>query len=351
MSLTKEDIIKEDCKEATDNSLKLLKGLKEQTMLITGGTGFMGKWLSEMCTFLNDKHDYNIKLFLLSSNANIFSNNFKHISLREDIVLIERDIRSLLDISDEINFIIHTAASPDNRFHASDPIKTIEVIVNGTKSILEYATRLPELKKVLNISSGHVYGTQPWNLDNISENDYFGFDPSSLVSTYPEAKRLAETICTAYRNQHRLPIVNARPFAFIGPYQLLDRPWAINNFIRDSLRGGPIRILGDGETVRSYMYPSDMALWILTILVKGSNGANYNIGSPYGVTLKELAEIIASNFSSSPEIILNFSNNKNLKSTKFVPDISSAQKLGLNIKTDLDNAIKKTIMWNQTQIK
>ena len=169
-----------------------------------------------------------------------------------------------------------------------------------------------------------------------------------LGSIYPEAKRLAETICTAYRNQHRLPIVNVRPFAFIGPYQLLDRPWAINNFIRDSLRGGPIRILGDGKTVRSYMYPSDMALWILTILTKGSNGASYNIGSPYGVTLKELAEIIADNFSNSPEIILNFSNNKNFKTTKFVPDVSLAQKeLGLKLNVDLSKAIERTIQWNQ----
>lgn len=347
MSLSRRDIIQEDCCEAIQHSISLLKPIKDETLLITGGTGFMGSWLSEMVAFLNDNHDFGTKLFLLSNNANNFKIQSAHIALRDDVTIIEQDIRGLIDISNDINWIIHAAASPDNRIHTSDPIKTIEVIVDGTRSILEYATRLPELKKILNISSGQVYGNQPWKLDNLSENQFFNLDPSSLGSIYPEAKRLAETICTAYRTQHRLPIVNTRPFAFIGPYQYLDRPWAINNFIRDSLRGGPIRINGNGETIRSYMYPSDMALWILTILLKGTNGASYNIGSPHGVTLKELAEIIASKFNNSPEIILNFSNNKNFKTTKFVPNISHTQKLGLDIKINLDKAIERTILWNQ----
>ncbi len=67
----------------------------------------------------------------------------------------------------------------------------------------------------------------------------------------------------------KLPVVTARPFAFIGPYQGLDKPWAVNNFLRDALLGVPIRILGDADTVRSYMYPSDMAFWLLAILAEG----------------------------------------------------------------------------------
>ena len=60
---------------------------------------------------------------------------------------------------------------------------------------------------------------QPWELKGIPENFIGGMDCSALNSAYPESKRIAETICSVYRNQQRLPIVNARPFAFIGPYQ------------------------------------------------------------------------------------------------------------------------------------
>jgi nucleoside-diphosphate-sugar epimerase len=345
---TNSDIIRQDCDHIAHGSTHLLNPLKNSCMLITGGTGFMGTWLAEMVSYLNDAHDFHIRLMLLSSRASNFTARVPQIALRSDVKLIERDIRNLRDLAEDVNWVIHAAANPDSRHHASDPQRTVEVIVNGTSSVLEYATRLPDLRMFLNVSSGNVYGAQPWDLSGLSEDSFGGLDCSSLNATYAEAKRIGETLCTIYRNQHRLPLVNARPFAFIGPYQLLDRPWAINNFIRDSLRGGPIRILGDGETVRSYMYPADMAWWILNILVRGRTGSSYNIGSPQGVTLNQLAEKIATKFPHPPKILSGLSSDERMKRTKFVPDISLAQKsLGLKLKVDLDTAIQRTIQWNK----
>lgn len=224
----------------------------------------------------------------------------------------------------------------------------MDVIVKGTESVLMAATRLPNLQKFLNISSGLVYGSQPLELETIPESFRGTLDFASIGSAYAEAKRMGETLCAVYRNQHRLPIVNARPFAFISPYQLLDRPSAINNFIRHSLLGEPIRILGDGETVRSYMYPSDMAFLLLSILVQGTVGLSYNVGSPYGVTLRQLAEKIADHFPLRPKIISRVAEDSNSNNSKFVPDIFLAQKtLGLSVKVDIETAIKRTISWNR----
>jgi dTDP-glucose 4,6-dehydratase len=170
-----------------------------------------------------------------------------------------------------------------------------------------------------------------------------------LPST-PKAKRLAETLCVAYRNQHRLPIVNARPFAFVGPYQLLDRPWAINNFIRDALQGGPIRIQGDGETVRSYMYGSDMAWWLLRILVRGAVGASYNVGSSRGVTLAQLAEMVAGGLPKRPRVLLGVSPVQRLHRSRLVPDVGLAQDtLGLKQTVDLETALRRTIWWHESR--
>lgn len=342
------DIIHKDCEQVTANSVDLLSALRGQCILITGGTGFVGTWLAELIAFLNDNHNFSTQLILLSGRANNYSAKAPHLAIRNDITLIERDIRSVVDIPDEVGWIIHAAGNPDNRLHASDPLRTIHVIVKGTDTILEAATRLPDLKKFLNISSGLVYGSQPWELEAIPETFMGNLDCDSISSAYAEAKRMGETLCAVYRNQHRLPIINARPFAFIGPYQLLDRPWAINNFIRDSLLGGPIRILGDGETVRSYMYPSDMAWWLLRILVQGTSGTSYNVGSPHGVTLQELAEKIAGHFPVRPKILSRLSSDKSLRRSKFVPDVNLAKNtLDLCINVDLDSAIKRTIMWNR----
>lgn len=342
------DLLEQDCASVVNNRLGPLAPLKNQCLLVTGGTGFVGTWIAQMVAFLNDHHKFNTRLVLLSRNADAFHAKAPHLAERGGVVLVKRDVRTLVELNPDVNWIIHAAATPDNRIHASDPLRVIDAIVNGTRSVLEAASRLPALKKVLYISSGLVTGAQPPYAETAPETQYAGVDCSHFTGAYVESKRMAETVCAAYRSQHRLPIVTARPFAFVGPYQLLDRPWAVNNFLRDSLAGGPIRIQGDGETVRSYLYPSDMAFWLLSILVQGKVGASYNVGSARGVELKQLAQIIAGHFPTPLPIVCNDAKHKDGGQTRFVPDIALAQKtLGLEVTVDLETAIQRTLVWNR----
>lgn len=348
MNKTAKELIQSDCNEVLADNAQTLYDLKGQCLLITGGTGFMGTWLAEMITFLNDHYNFNTKIILLSESAHNFSGKAPLLAMRKDIVLLTRGITSVVELPEEVTMIIHGAANPDNRLHASDPLNTAQTIVNGTSALLAAASRLPNLKKLMNVSSGLIYGSQPFTVDGIAENYTGGPDCSSVGSAYAEGKRFAETLCSIYRNQYKMPIVNVRPFAFVGPYQLLDRPWAINNFLHDSLLGGPIRILGDGETIRSYMYPSDMAYWLLKILLAGIVGQSYNIGSPYGITLRKLANKIASIFPENPEIVCSGLNSGQGHRSVFVPDVTLVQQtLGLKLSVDIDEAIKRTILWNK----
>jgi len=343
------NIVCQDCENALAGKTDLLKALRNETVLITGGTGFFGTWLAEMISRLNDVHKFGCRLVLMARRPNLFHEKAPHLAKRPDIVLVSQDTCRLMELPPETSYVIHAAASPDSRLHASDPLQTIDTIVNGTNSVLAAATRLPALKKIMLVSSGLVYGAQPWEMPAIPESFMGSIDCSAAISAYVEAKRVSETIAAAYRSQHRLPITTVRPFAFIGPYQLMDRPWAINNFIRDGLRGGPIRILGDGTSVRSYMYPGDMAFWLLRILVDGVTGRSYNLGSPAGITLKELAEKVAACFPKSIDIECRFLTNEVARRSRLVPDISLAgQELGLSITVDLMTAIRRTILWNQT---
>ena len=345
--------VRSDCAEIiTDGGMSLSK-LRGECILITGGTGFFGTWLTEMISFLNDEYNFNVKIFLLSQGAYNFGSKAPHLAIRKDIKLIEKDIKTVFEIPNQITYIIHAAGNPDNRMHASDPIITMNTIAKGTNALLAAACRLPNLKIILNVSSGLIYGPQPQNMKAIPEKYSGSYDCYSVASVYSEAKRFAETLCAAYASQYKMSIITARPFAFIGPYQFLDKPWAINNFIRDSLMGGPIRILGDGETVRSYMYASDMAYWMLRLLVDGRPGLAYNVGSPHGVSLNQLAIKIANNFTVKPEIMSRVSPSSHIHSSTFVPDVGLAvNTLGLEQKIDIDEAIKRTLSWYKvTQVK
>lgn len=342
------DLIAKDCSELLTN-VDSLRNLKNEKILITGGAGYIGSWLIEMINYLNTNFSFNTSAYILDPKASELKKSHPHLFTSNLIEIINQDVRQLAELPKDTTWIIHAAATPDNRIHLSNPLSVIDTIVGGTGRILEVATLLPELKKFVNLSSGLVYGRHNLSADLISENSQCNLNCSSVIASYAESKRIAETITHVYRSQFRMPIVNLRPFAFIGPYQLLDRPWAINNFLKDALNGGPIRILGNENTIRSYMYPTDMAYWILHSLTNADDGLTINLGSPEGRSLRNVAEVISRNLSSNPAILSNTSQQDSFASS-FVPSTDKAREtLGLELTVNFENAIKKTINWFQLQ--
>lgn len=350
MNATLRQMIRHDCSRVLGERPSGLDALRGGVLLVTGGTGFVGSWIAEMVAYLNDHHQFGLRLLLLSSQASSFQTRAPFLAARKDIELIERDILNVVTLPEDVSWIIHAAADPDFRNHATDPLGTLRVITRGTDAVLQAAARLGNLRKFLHISSASIYGLQAEEPPSVPESYVGSLDCATPGHAYAEGKRAAETICAAYRTQMRLPIVTARPFAFLGPYQLLDRPWAANSFLRDSMRGGPIRIQGDGQSVRSYMYAADMAVWMLTILARGTSGAIFNVGSPDGVSLMELAEKIASLHSHSVKIVARTLGPNAPRATRLVPDVSLAKTvLGLGVKTDLDASLRTAIQWYQGQ--
>jgi dTDP-glucose 4,6-dehydratase len=317
--------------------------LRGERVVVTGGTGFVGTWLAETLCHLNDDHGFGTRIDLMARHAPA-----ARFVDRPDVTFHERDVRDVSELPADTRFIVHAAGTPDNRIHSSDPVRTLQTFVHGTEAVLWAASRLERIQRVLHVSSGLVYGPQPLDVPGLEEGFRGATDFAGVLATYPQSKRAGETISAAYRSQHRLPVVTARPFAFIGPYQALTAPWAVNNFLQDSLHGGPIRILGSGDTVRSYMYPTDMAVWLLVALVRGRVGGAYNIGSASPVTLRELAGRIAARFGSTVDVVEGGRGQRPTEPSRFVPDTRLArEELGLSETVGLDEAIARTVAWHQ----
>jgi nucleoside-diphosphate-sugar epimerase len=337
--------ISEDCMRSCTNPNSLIS-LKNQKLLVTGGTGFIGKWICEMICLLNERHNFNIHLYILGRDMETFSNEVPHLFKKSFITLIEQDVRNLHELPEDVNFVIHAASSPDSRSHVSQPLRTLETEYRGTSLILEYCFRLMGLKKVVYLSSNKVYGKILGN-EVINESMNGSLDPGKFQNIYAEAKRVAESICATYRNQYRIPIVVCRPFSLVGPYQHIDKPWAINNFIRDAMLGGPIKILGDGNISRSYLYGSDAAYWILSALVLGEVGEVYNIGSSEAVTLNELAFNIKGILSTNLEISIKSSKDEYLNTSATIPDLKKIKtKLKVSENFTISELLERTINWN-----
>lgn len=349
MNETQLKMIQEDCiRSCTDyNSLM---PLKNKNILIAGGTGFVGKWICEMICLLNERYDFNVHLYILGRDKESFSNEVPHLIKKNFITLIEQDVRNLRELPTNVTYVIHGASSPDSRIHVSQPLRTLETIFRGTSLILDYCFRLTELKKVVYLSSNKVYGKIIGDKP-ISETMNGSLDPSKFPNIYAEAKRVAESICATYCNQHRIPIVICRPFSLLGPFQHLDKPWAVNNFIRDAILGGPIKILGNGNVTRSYLYGSDTAYWILSALVSGEVGEVYNLGSSEAVTLNELAVNVKSILSTNIEISVKSSKDDYFNTAANIPDTKKIKtRLEVRENFSLIESLERTITWYKLNI-
>lgn len=339
-------LIRADCRAALEGREHLLEPLRATSILVTGGTGFVGAWVSEMLACLNDDWDFRSRVTMLARSPSAPSGRLSHLLARKDFRYLRQDVVFLGEIPRETNWLIHAAGTPDSRVHSTNPVETISTFVVGTLNVVKGLDPLSDFRRMLHLSSASVLGGGSSSRDGVPHGI---ISPLSSAAVYVEAKRCAEAVCSAARTQKRLPLTVARPFAFIGPYQGLDCPWALNNFLDDALHGRPIRVQGDGETVRSYLYGSDMAFWVLRMLsAEGGLNAVWNLGSSEAVTLRELAELVSAAVSPSPPVLLRTATGLNHPATRWVADLSAVESaLGLDARVPLREAVSKTLSWHR----
>jgi dTDP-glucose 4,6-dehydratase len=245
----------------------------------------------------------------------------------------------------EFDYMIHAATDTIVRSNEDSQMKVFDTIVWGTRNILDYAVRC-KCKKFLFTSSGAVYGQQPPSMMNVSEDYSGGPDPLSPISAYGEGKRAAEQLCALYSNQYDLDCKIARCWAFVGPYLPLDAHFAVGNFIRDAVHGGPIVINSDGTSRRSYLYAADLVIALLKVLIEGVTCRPYNVGSSDALSIFEIAQIVAVNFNPKPDIIVAKQPIAGIPPAYYVPSTQRIEsELGFSTEINTQQAICKTIGW------
>ena len=339
--------LSQDLDHILKHTKTLWEDLREKKIFVTGGTGFFGKWLLESFAWADDQLDLNSRMHVLSRNPDSFKARYPHLAEASGVRFHQGDVRNFDFPHEKFDFIIHAATDASAQLNAENPLLMVDTIVEGTRRTLEFA-RHCGAKRFLLTSSGAVYGRQPPDLSHVPE-DYSGApDPTQPGSAYGEAKRLAELLCSVYQKEYDLKITIARCFAFVGPYLPLDIHYAIGNFIRDGLAGGPIYVAGDGTPYRSYLYAADLAIWLWTLLFREESGEAYNVGSEDAITIKDLGSKVASSFKNSPNVVIAKSPIPCRPTERYVPSIKKAREsLGLSSWINLKEALQRTIKWNR----
>ena len=328
--------------QVVDRAGSLWSELHRRPILLTGGTGFFGRWLLESLVHAQGRIGFDLDVVVLTRNADAFRVQAPRLTASPHVHLCQGDVRTFTAPRATFAYVIHGAAtSAREAFDGADPLTKFEAAFDGTRRVLEVAAASGN-PRVLVLGSGSVYG--PLSQANGAVCEEYGGAPSTFdTSAGPgHGRRAAEFLCACYADRYDLSVTIARCFAFVGAYLPLNLQYAIGNFIQNALFEDEIVVRSDGRSVRTYLFAGDLIVWLLTLLCRGQSRRAYNVGSDQAIALGDLARLVGDLIApAKPVRILGQTNGQ--PSSFYVPNIGRArQELGLEIWTPLEDSIRQT---------
>jgi len=304
--------------------------------LVTGGAGFLG---SHICEYLLKKGHEVICMDNLSTGATA---NIEHLQ-SEQLKFVKHDVTEYIYVAGPINYVLHFASPASPMDYLQMPIQTLKVGALGTHKALGLAKE--KNAALLLASTSEVYGDPQ---EHPQREDYWGnVNPVGPRGVYDEAKRFAEALTMAYHRTHGVNTKIVRIFNTYGPRMRPHDGRAIPTFVPQALRHEPITVFGDGSQTRSFCYVDDLVEGIYRLLMSDYHEP-VNIGNPYEMTIKEMAETVIRATGSSSKIVYEPLPVDDPQIRQ--PDITLAKKLlGWQPRVSLEEGLKKTIAWFKRQ--
>ncbi len=312
-----------------------------QTILVTGGAGFVGSNLIEsllakrsvgrvVCV---DNLDPFYDPAFKRSNIKPFLSNKKFKFYKTDI----RDNEALKKIfaKEKPTHIVHLAARADTRRSVREPAEYQTVNIGGTLNLLELAKDYG-VKKFVFMSSSSVYGNSAKT--PFSEKSATDFP----LAPYGASKKAGEVLAYTYFYNFGLPIVCIRLFNAYGERQRPDL--VIYKWVENILKDKPIELSGDGKRRRDFTYVGDVVRAIELSLEKGDGYTILNIGNSKPVSLITLLKQVEKALGKKAQVIKRPSHHASVVST--YADIRSAKKvLGWQPEVSLEEGIARFAKW------
>jgi dTDP-glucose 4,6-dehydratase len=319
--------------------------LAGKRIFMTGGTGFIGRWMLEALAEADRRLGLGVTVKIITRNPSSFEAKAPHLTGHPAFEFVTGDVLALEPGGETYDYVIHAATDASADLNENDPRRMFDTIVTGTRRALDFALAV-EATRFFFLSSGAVYGSQPWEIENVPE-DYMGApDVTAYRNAYAEGKRAAEMLCAIYTKQFNLDVVNARIFALLGPLLSLDIHFAAGNFIRDAMEGRKVVIQSAGTAVRSYLYAADLTVGLWAILLRAKANSVYNIGSEEGISIAQLAERVSTLLGDGGFEVLG-KPDAGWNPGRYVPSTAKIRnELGLSPTVGLDDAIRRTAIWN-----
>ncbi|RUA07422.1 MAG: LPS biosynthesis protein WbpP [Flavobacteriia bacterium] len=326
-----------------------MKTVKNKTILVTGGAGFIGSNLCEV--LLKDNKVICLDNFATGKRENIegFLNN-------PDFTLIEGDIRDLAvcrKAVEKADYVLHQAALGSVPRSLADPITTNEVNISGFLNML-VASRDAGVKRFVYAASSSTYGDSeslPKKEDKIGKP----------LSPYAITKYVNELYADIFSKTYRLETIGLRYFNVFGRRQDPDGAYAavIPKFVGQLIKHESPVVNGDGSFSRDFTYIDNVIqMNILSMLTENPNAVNtvYNVAFGERATLNELISYLKENLSRYDNKIADVAVNYGPERAGDIPhSLASIDKakelLGYKPQYSLKDGLKEAINWYWENLK
>jgi len=319
-----------------------VKSYEAKNILLTGGCGFIG---SNVLSYLANKYKainfVNLdKLDYCSSEANVNINDKVNYTFYKGNINNTTLVGEILT-KHAIDTVIHFAAQThvDNSFGNS--VQFTEDNVMGTHNLLESCRAYGKIRRFIHISTDEVYGEV--------NDDHLGCDEEASLlnptNPYAATKASAEFVVRSYNHSFNMPIIITRGNNVYGPHQYPEK--VIPRFILQLLQNEKCTIQGEGVSKRNFIHVSDTATAIESILLHGSIGEIYNIGTSNEYTVKEIAGILINKIKPGDkfEDWITFIKDRNFNDRRYNVRASKLEQLGWVEQVKFDEGINATIEW------
>jgi len=308
-------------------------------IVLTGGSGFIGSHLSKEL-LKNGENKLIVVDNLLTGNLNNIQGLLDH----ENATFIQHDVQDHIEIDEKVDYVFHLASAASPVAYTENPVNTLKAGSLGTINTLGLARK--HGAEYFLASTSEVYGDP---LITPQNEEYWGnVNPNGERSMYDEAKRFAEAATATYARSYDLKTKIIRIFNTYGPNMQLNDGRVVTNLIVQALNDEDLTIYGDGSQTRSFSYVSDTVAGIIAMM-ESNHYEVFNIGNPYEMTVKELAETILKLTNSKSEIIYKPLPNDDPQQRR--PDISKAkEKLNWEPKVGLETGLNTTIEWIKKEL-
>ena len=343
-------IVEGDLATICESALPEARQLEGKTILITGGSGFIGSYIVAALDKLNSKF-FKIPCKVLSVDNHLVAkkNNLLKEIDSEHIKFLTHDVTKPLELEGPVDYIISAAGVASPVYYKQFPIQTIEGTMYGVKNSLDLANKKGS-KSLLYFSSSEIYGDPDPNFIPTPETYKGNVSSIGDRSCYDESKRAGETLCMAYYRVHGTNSKIVRPFNVFGPGMKGNDYRVVPTFISQGCQGTDLSVHDNGNQTRTFCYVTDAVVGIFKVLLSENPGEVYNIGNDNDeINMKALADTIAAevfHHAIKAKLVEYPENYPKDEPSRRCPDLTKAKtKLNYNPHVDLKTGLRRFYKW------